>query len=124
MKSYKTVKRLLVSFIILLATNVHSAGYLTNLNSPKISITKIFSHSNGAITLFVTGVDLNPDECGLVSHLHIKADNLGFKNMLSLALSAQATGKKIGVYSSGCEVIPFWGGTVKRPIVRELWISN
>ena len=80
----------------------------------------VWSSTVGA--LFVSGIEINPDVCGSIGLIHIKADHQGFKTISSSALTAFVSGKKIGVYSSGCEILPFWGGTVTRPIVRELWV--
>jgi len=44
--------------------------------------------------------------------------------MVSVALAAYMGGKKIGIWSSGCQIIPFWGGTKKYPRGNEIWITD
>ncbi|MCL1126201.1 hypothetical protein [Shewanella surugensis] len=105
-------------------TNMASAaGYLTSLGNPEATITSVFTHAEGHVTLIVSGVTLNPDECGDLGRVHIQADLPGHKNLVSAALTAFASGKKVGFYTTGCEVIPFWGGTSTRPVINSLWIK-
>ena len=116
--------KLIIICLMLFGHCANAAGYLTDLNMPEVTITKVFSHQNGAVTLFVSGIPANPDSCNDITHVHIKADNLGLKNIAASALTAFAAGKKVGLYTSGCEIIPFWGGTNTRPIITDLWISD
>lgn len=43
---------------------VSAGGYLTSLNNPEATITSVFTHAEGHVTLMVSGITLNPDECG------------------------------------------------------------
>ena len=120
----KNLKMLIITIIVLFATTAQAQGYLTDLNTPNATITKVFTHSNGGVTLFVSGVTPNSDQCGDYSKVHLKGDLAGHEQMVAAALTAFTAGKKVGLYSSGCSLIPFWGGSVTRPIIRDLWISN
>ena len=113
----------ILSFLICL-NNSYASGYLTGLAEPEATIEQVFTHSGGGVTLFVSGVSLNPDQCGNTTKVHLKGDLAGHQHMVSAALTAFAAGKKVGLHSSGCETIPFWGGSVTRPIINNLWISN
>ena len=75
------------------------------------------------MTLWVSGLD-NPDGCGDTTLVHIKSTLDGYKEMAASAMMAYASGQKIGLWSTGCETLPFWGGTVTRPIIHTLWITD
>ncbi len=117
--------KIYITIILLLISNLASAsGYLTPKDMTGVTINKITMHGNGGATLWVSGL-LNPDECGDVTLAHLKGDLTGHDNMVATALTAYASGKKIGLWSAtGCEIIPFWGGSVTRPIIHTLWITD
>lgn len=116
-------KSLLILGLLCMSHAASAAGYLTSLNNPEATITSVFTHAEGHVTLIVSGITLNPDECGDLGLVHIQADLPGHKNLVSAALTAFASGKKVGLYSTGCEIIPFWGGTSTRPVIHNLWIK-
>lgn len=119
--------RLIKLTLVILALSVTTSqakGYLTSLNNPEATITQVFTHGGGEVTLFVTGITQNPDGCDSTSLVHLDGSFPGHERMVAAALTAFTAGKKVGLYSSGCSVIPFWGGTQTRPIINNLWISN
>lgn len=113
----------LAAFILLfLSPLAISSGYLTPYGTG-ITIAKYTMHNNGGMTLWVSGLN-NPDNCGDTNLVHLKGDLPGHKQMVSAAMAAHAADKKIGLWSSGCSTIPFWGGTVTRPIIHTLWVTD
>ena len=101
---------------------VMSYGYLTPYGTG-VTIEKYTMHSNGGMTLWVSGLD-NPDNCGDTSLVHLRGTLSGHKLMASAVMAAYASGKKIGLWSTGCATIPFWGGTTTRPIIHTLWVTD
>lgn len=101
-----------------------ASGYLTPFTNTGVKISHFFTHSNGGVTLLLSGTITNPDGCQVTSRVHLKGDLEGHKTMTSAALAAFASGKNIGLWSSGCENIPFWGGGIQTPIIANLWIVN
>lgn len=100
------------------------AKYITPLNGPGVEITRYFVHKNGSISLYISGEVVNLDECTSTYRVYISHDLPGKEAMLSAALAAFASGKKIGVHGSGCSTTAFWGGTVDVPLVDNLWVFN
>ena len=102
-----------------------ASGYLSPSGSG-VSIQKIHAHENGGFTMWVHPAHVsNPDGCGGTSLLHVPASTPGYDTLLSVALAAYVSGRKLGLYSRyGCAVIPFWGGTTTRPLVSDLWITD
>lgn len=98
------------------------AQYFTPLNGPGVEISKVFSHTGGAISLIIEGAVENRDGCTGVSRVYIPADLVGHQVMVSTALMAFASGKKIGLYASACKTTEFWGGEVDVAIVNNLWV--
>lgn len=118
------LKIVLITGLLLSVTSIHAKGYLTSLNGSDVVITKVFNHGSGAVTLYISGTILNPDNCSGTTIVHLKGDLPGHEHMIASALTAFTAGKKVGLYSQGCEIIPFWGGVHTRPIINNLWISN
>ncbi len=112
------MKKCFILGLLLLSQSVFASGYLTPLGSG-VTIQKFLMHGNGGMTLWVSGVT-NPDNCGDTGLVHLKGDLPGHRNMVSAAMTAYAAGKKIGLWSAGCEFIPFWGGSTTRPIISTL----
>jgi len=109
--------------LIFSSANSFASGYLTPYGTG-VPVEKIHFHSNGAITLWVSNLN-NPDACDSVSLVHIKATHPAIDKMTSAALAAYLSGKKIGLWTNyPCEVIPFWGNGVTRPIISDLWITD
>lgn len=74
------------------------------------------------MTVWVSGID-NPDDCARTDIVHLKGDLLGHDRMVAAVLAASTSGKKVGFHSSGCEIIPFWGGAGGSvPVVHNLWV--
>lgn len=124
MKSKLFQKLSLTLPFLVFINNSYASGYLTTLVAPNATINQILTHSSGGVTLFISDSLLNPDQCGDITKVHLKGDLAGHQHMLSAALTAFAAGKKVGLHSSGCEIIPFWGGSITRPVINNLWISN
>lgn len=105
---------------------VVAAGYLTPLGQG-IEVTSYMVnngvHGGGSVglTLWVSGIS-NPDSCGSIDKVHIKRTTVNYSEMVAAVISAITSGRKIGFHSTGCETIPFWGGTTTYPIVSDLWI--
>jgi hypothetical protein len=130
----KMIKRLFASLITsVLALTVltregQAAGYLTALRTG-VAVTDYMVNNNtgpgtvGGLTIWVSGIS-NPDGCTGTDKVHIKNSANGYKEMVAAVMSAVAQGKKIGFHSSGCELLPFWGGTTTYPIVSDLWIVD
>ena len=116
--------KLITSLLILaLSTSSLASGYLVTLGSG-VTIDKIHAHGNGAITLWVNPASLsNPDGCGGTDKVHIKAVG-NYQTIVSVALTAYTANKKLGLWSTGCEIIPFWGGSTTFPIVNNVWITD
>lgn len=117
------MKRVLIFVLfVVFSVNVNASGYLTSLGGPGVKITSYFTHSGGGVTLKISGSVSNPDGCEATDRVHLKGDLAGHNNMVAAALAAFASGKSVGLWSTGCETIPFWGGTSRVPIVANLWV--
>lgn len=117
-------KALAVVMLLISSSASMAAGYITDFSGEGVSVYKYFVHTTGAVTFFVTGAQHNPDGCYSIGQFHIKSDTTGRKEMISALMMAFAAGKKVGLYSSKCEVIPFWGGTNEYPIISNLWVNQ
>ncbi len=98
------------------------AKYITSLSGPGVDITRVFIHQSGAVSIYISGDVENLDECTSTFRVYIPETVAGKDAMLSVALMAHASGKKIGMHGSGCSTTQFWGGTVDVPIVNNLWV--
>ncbi len=98
------------------------AKYITPLNGPGVDVSRVFVHKSGAISLYISGSTQNLDQCTGTNRVYIPEAVQGKEAMLSVALMAYATGKKIGMHGSGCSTTAFWGGTTDVPIVDNLWL--
>ncbi|MCG7535190.1 hypothetical protein [Pseudoalteromonas sp. OOF1S-7] len=116
------LKRTLLMLAFLVPTLSHGKGYMTGLYDTTATVSGVFVHSNGGVTLFVKGLERKAGSCDNIGNVHIRADNPAKSHFLSVALTAFAAEQKIGLYMAGCEVIPFWAGTATYPIISELWI--
>ena len=118
------IKRIIFVFLLAISSNAFASGYLVP-NGSGVEIQKIHAHPNGAITLWVDASKLeNPDGCNRMHKVHIKATE-GYQTLVSMVMSAYVSGKKIGFWSTGCEVIPFWGASpTTSPVVNNIWITN
>lgn len=116
------MKRAVIIGVIALSLSfaVRASGYLTDLSSG-VSVTRYLMHSTGGMTIWVSGIS-NPDGCGGTDRVHLKGDLPGHDKMVAAVLAASASERKVGFWSSGCEVIHFWGGTQTVPIVADLWV--
>ena len=118
-------KFVVISALFITSGVVLSYGYLTNLYDKNggVTIKQYFVHHNGGVSLILNeNLPHNPDNCNVTNHVFIKGDKPGHKLMVSAALAAFSSGKKIGLHSFGCEILPFWGGSQTRPTVSELWV--
>jgi hypothetical protein len=114
--------KLVVLLFTLIVSSSSFAKYVTTLSGPGVEITKFFTHSNGAVSLFIVGVTKNLDECTSTFRVYIPHDLDGRHNLVSAALMAFASGKKIGLHASTCSTTAFWGGSVDVPIIDNLWV--
>jgi hypothetical protein len=120
---YTASKTLFALLTLSISSYASAYGYLTDLGGPGVTIKRYFVHNEGGVSLILNeNLPHNPDGCRLTNHVYIKGDKQGHKAMVSAALAAFASGKQIGLHGYGCEIIPFWGGTVTRPTVSELWV--
>jgi hypothetical protein len=117
-----SLKKYFMLVFCLLCQPTLAAGYLTP-NGTGVTINKMTMHANGGVTLWVSGVT-NADNCGDSTLVHLKGDLPGHNHMVSAAMAAYLSGKKVGLWSTGCDIIPFWGGTTTRPIIHTLWITE
>jgi hypothetical protein len=113
---------ILITFFLISPSISFASGYLTPYGQGVI-IQKYTMHGDGGMTLWVSGIS-NPDNCTDINLVHIKPTAPGYNGMISAAMAAYASGKKIGFWSNGCDVIPFWGGTATKPIVHTLWVTD
>ncbi|MFP3349949.1 hypothetical protein R0K04_00880 [Pseudoalteromonas sp. SIMBA_153] len=111
----------LVFFIMIFNTSVN-AKYVTSLSGPGVEITKFFTHGNGAVSLYISGPVKNLDQCSSTFRVFIPHDLPGKDVLVSAAMMAFSSGKKVGFHGSGCSTTVFWGGTVDVPIINNLWI--
>jgi hypothetical protein len=112
-------------FIILLLCFVSTSAYskyVTPLSGPGVEITKFFTHTNGAVSLYISGAVQNLDQCTSTFRVYIPHDLPGKDTLVSAAMMAFASGRKVGFHGSGCGTTGFWGGTVDVPIINNLWI--
>jgi hypothetical protein len=116
--------KIVVLFFTLIASASSFAKYVTTLSGPGVEITKVFTHSSGAVSLYISGETTNLDECTSTFRVYIPHDLNGRQNLVSAALMAFASGKKIGLHASHCSTTTFWGGTVDVPIVDNLWVNK
>ncbi|MFL0800359.1 MAG: hypothetical protein K6L80_07930 [Agarilytica sp.] len=98
------------------------AKYITHLSGPGVDVTRVFVHQSGAVSIYISGEVANLDECTSTFRVYIPETVAGKDAMLSVALMAHASGRKIGMHGSGCSTTQFWGGTVDVPIVNNLWV--
>lgn len=115
----KYVLTIIILAIFSVGTN---AKYVTSLGGPGVEITRFFTHQNGAVSLYISGPVLNSDECTSTFRVYIPHDLPGKDTMVSAAMMAFVSGKKIGLHGSGCSTTRFWGGTVDVPIINNLWV--
>lgn len=115
-------KKVLILFLSVFLSTHAFGKYVTQLNTEGVEITKFFTHGNGAISLYISGAVENLDECTSTFRVYIPHDIAGKDTMVSAALMAFASGKKVGFHGSGCSTTTFWGGTVDVPIIDNLWI--
>ncbi|WP_072681509.1 hypothetical protein [Arcobacter sp. LA11] len=117
------MKKLFFYFIISVFISVSvNAKYITPLNGPGVEITRYFAHKNGGVSLYISGPVLNSDGCTSAFRVYIPNDLPGKDILISSALMAFSSGKKIGIHGSGCSTTNFWGGAVDVPIVDNLWV--
>lgn len=102
--------------------SAQASGYLTSY-SEGVFITRYHLHGGGGMTLFVSGI-ANPDGCSGTSLVHIPPSLPGYKEMVAAVVSAVAMGKRVGLWSTGCSLLPFWGGSATYPVVNDLWVMD
>ena len=118
----KRISMFSFALLIILSSNNSFAKYVTPLGGPGVEVTMYFTHKTGAITLYISGAVQNLDHCPATYRVHIPHDIAGRDMMASAALTAFASGKKIGLHASGCKTTHFWGGTQQVPIIDNLWV--
>ncbi len=118
------MKTIILLAIVLLTSGVNASGYLIPYGQG-VTINKIHAHASGGLTLWVNSNELqNPDECSRRDKVHIRSSLGGYDAMVTVIMSAYTANKKIGLWSTGCSTIPFWGGTQTFPIVSDVWITD
>jgi hypothetical protein len=111
--------------------SANASGYLTPFGTG-VAVTDYMVNNNvgyggsaiGITILLSPNAVNNPDSCGSTALLHIKSSAHGYKEMVAAVMAAVASGRRIGFHSSGCELLPFFGGTTTYPIVTDLWVVN
>lgn len=99
------------------------AKYVTPLAGPGVEITRVFAHENGGMSLYISGSIVNLDECNTTFRVYIPHGLAGKDTLVSTALMAYASGKKIGLHASGCSTTSFWGASGGEvPIINNLWV--
>ncbi|XOV78402.1 MAG: hypothetical protein ACFHVJ_15830 [Aestuariibacter sp.] len=125
MSQTKLAKISLLIIFLTLSGHAIGYGYLTSLGGEGVTIKSYFVHNQGSVSLLLEqDLPLNPDNCSVKNHVYIKNDRPGHKTMIAAAMAAFSAGKKVGFHGYGCEIIPFWGGTLTRPTVSELWVID
>jgi len=117
-----TISKAVFGIALLVFANIALAKYFTSLSPPGVKITQYFTHSGGGVTLYISGSVQNLDGCMVTNRVHLKGNLAGHQSMVSAALAAFSSGKYIGLHASGCETIPFWGGTQTVAIINNLWV--
>jgi hypothetical protein len=126
------MRRLISSCIVAglgmgLVSPVIGAGYLNSMGTGVTPTGYMMNNLGGindhGMTIFLAGIS-NPDGCNATDRVHIRSTAVGYKEMVAAVMAAKAMGKKIGFYSSGCQPIPFWGGSTTYPIVSDLWVVD
>jgi len=117
------MRQILLIALLVLPVSAFSSGYLTPLGTG-IAIDKVHANADGSITLWINSSSIsNPDNCGRTDKVHIKAIG-GYETLVSVVLTAFAMEKKLGLWSNGCEIIPFWGGTLTFPVANYVWVTD
>lgn len=102
-----------------------ASGYLTGINSGATVTEYMMNNGTGGsgygMTLFVSGIS-NPDGCGGTDRVYIPGTDPNFNGLAAAVIAAVASGEQVGFWSSGCAVMPFWGGTVTYPVIITLWV--
>src|SRR5215469_6063748 len=102
-----------------------ASGYLTGINSGATVTGYMMNDGTGGsgygMTLFVSGIS-NPDGCGGTDKVYIPGTDPDFNGLAAAVMAAVASGEQIGFWSSGCAVMPFFGGTVTYPVIVTLWV--
>jgi len=117
-------KLLFILVVALFSSTTMAQGYLVHLGKG-VEILKVHAHSAGGLTVWVDSSKLmNPDSCTAVDKVHIQSSLAGYDAMVTMIMTAYTSKKKIGFWSTGCSVLPFWGGTRTYPIVTNIWITE
>lgn len=98
-------------YLTLLAQGVSVNGYMMNNG--------VGSGSTG-MTVWVSGIS-NPDSCGATTMVFIPSSVANYSALVAAVISAFAAGQRVGFWSSGCDLMPFFGGTTTYPYVVTLW---
>lgn len=118
------MKKIFVVALTMFSSITFASGYLVKLGEG-VEISKVHAHSAGGLTLWVDASKLmNPDSCSYLNKVNIQSSQAGYDAMVTVIMTAYTTKKKIGFWSSGCQVLPFWGGTQTFPVVTNIWITD
>lgn len=109
------------------APPTYASGYLTPMGQGVVLSSYVINNSvppglSTGMTLVVSGAIANPDACGATDKIHIPGTVPNYSALVAAVMAASAAGQSIGFWSSGCAVIPFWGGAVTYPQVWTLWV--
>lgn len=116
------MKKILICLMLFLVVTPTYAKYITALYGGGVSIERVFVHESGAVSIYINGGIVNLDQCTSTFRVYIPATAKAKDEMLSLALFAYASGKRVGFHGSGCSTTPFWGGTQDVPVVNNMWV--
>lgn len=95
-KTTKRMKLLMSIFISLLCSSTANAGG----NTDWLTITSIYSYSDGVVLINVSPSHTDPDGCGNPGSVYV--DNNASEKLYTTALAAFAAGKQVSFYMSGC----------------------
>lgn len=116
---------LMVGFGAIVPSLSAASGYLTGISSGVTVTGYMMNDGTGGsgygMTLFVSGIS-NPDGCGGTDKVYIPGTDPDFNGLAAAVMAAVASGEQVGFWSSGCALMPFWGGTVTYPVIVTLWV--
>lgn len=115
------VKNKMIKIISLILLCIYSTSLYANGSSGWRTIKKVQVEGDSYIVIHPSVAWENPDFCGTANYAVIPLIDNASDKKLSVALSAYMSGKKLGLWFTGCKKTP-WGDTA--PIIYTLTISD
>ena len=96
--------------LLFLLSSLSFAGGSGSHKLLKVEVTETY------FTIYSADGDFNKESCDVGNPIAFKRSDFpnGYDSMLSTALAAHASGKKIIMWFSGCQASP-WSGTMPKP---------